>query len=808
MLIGPLTLPLDLLVVPVNELPKQVREKIECREGDCVLTRTHSRKPSLILDAQAAELLKEFRRPVTIVQAVIEYSCKKKVDAEQTLEEAFPMLVQLFRKNLLVPEGSEEAGRIQPSLEVGTEFGEVEVLRCMQVHEDTEVYCVRASNNATAALKILRPDARPEFKQMFDHEAEALERLDGSVSPKLLHSGMVGKNRYLLIEWCAGEECSTVVAKLRWLGSANVRQCLIRLCSAILDAYARLHAQGLIHSDVHPRNVLVGSQNTVKIIDYGLARVTGVENDFESALRGGIGFFFEPEYAKAVMAGAPPPPSSLLGEQYSLAALLYFLVTGEHYLDFSLEENEMLRQIAEDAPLPFRRLGTQEWPALEHVLGKALSKQPAERFFSVSEFADELRTLGRSEPASVAHHCASAVRSKYPSAEDMLQRMLARVGQGSSLFEVGLKAGPKVSVAFGSAGIAYGLYRIACAREDARIFALSDLWAARASRDSSLSDAFYCPDIGMTPKVVGNLSPYHTASGIYVVQALIAQARGDALSQAIAVKRFVTTVAAASCENLDLTLGLSGTLIGASLLLDAITDTTLPGASSLIELGNRTLDRILGEVGELPPIRECRKIRYLGVAHGWAGILFATMRWCRSSGTAFPSQIEERLEQLSELAECVGRRARWKCLVGEDHCTNGGMYAAGWCHGSAGFVHLWTLAGAILGNSEYGVLAERAGLDVAESGSPLGNLCCGRAGQAYALLNLYKHTLDQSWLRRAQNQAEVAIRSMVELRATRKDRQLALRNESLYKGELGVAVLASDLQNPEFAAMPFFESEC
>ncbi|HET9375748.1 MAG TPA: lanthionine synthetase LanC family protein, partial [Chthoniobacterales bacterium] len=189
-------------------------------------------------------------------------------------------------------------------------------------------------------------------------------------------------------------------------------------------------------------------------------------------------------------------------------------------------------------------------------------------------------------------------------------------------------------------------------------------------------------------------------------------------------------------------------------------------------------------------------------------ILFATMRWCRSSGTAFPSQIEERLEQLSELAECVGRRARWKCLVGEDHCTHGGMYAAGWCHGSAGFVHLWTLAGAILGNSEYRVLAERAGLDVAESESPLGNLCCGLAGQAYALLNLYKHTLDQSWLRRAQNQAELAIRSMVGLRATRKDRQLALRNESLYKGELGVAVLASDLQNPEFAAMPFFESEC
>jgi serine/threonine-protein kinase len=113
----------------------------------------------------------------------------------------------------------------------------------------------------------------------------------------------------------------------------------------------------------------------------------------------------------------------------------------------------------------------------------------------------------------------------------------------------------------------------------------------------------------------------------------------------------------------------------------------------------------------------------------------------------------------------------------------------------------------MLGNSKHGVLAERAGFDVAESKNPLGNLCCGYAGQAYALVNLYKHTLDRSWLRRAQNQAQLAARSMVALAQAGTDRQLALRTESLYKGELGIAVLASDLQNPEFAAMPFFESE-
>ena len=807
MLTDPLMLPSDLFVVPVSVLPKQVREKIECAEGDCALARPHSRNPSLIVDAEAAELLNEFRKPVTIVQAVIQYSCKKKTDPEQTLEEAFPLLARLVREHLLVPEGSEEAQPIQPLLEAGTRFAETEVLRCVQICEDTDIYSVSSSDYETAALKVLRPNPRPETEQMFNREAEALKRLDASISPRLLRSGVVDNHRYLLIEWCSGEECSTAVAKLKWSGSANVRARLIQFCAAILDAYARLHAQGVIHSDIHPQNVLVGDEYSVKIIDFGLARIAGAENGFERVLRGGIAFFFDPEYAKAVMTGAPPPPSTLLGEQYSLAALIYFLVTGEHYLDFSIDKNEMLRQIAEDTPLSFTRRGVQEWPELEQVLAKALSKHPSERFTSVAEFADGLRSFGAQGPERIAPYFAGMTRSPYPAAEDMLQRLLARVGQGGSLLESGLKAAPKVSVVFGSAGVAYGLYRIARARGDGRLLALSDLWAARASRDSSLKDAFYCPEIDVNPEVVGDVSPYHTVSGVYVVQGLIAHDMGDELSQAMAVKRFLASIAEISCENLDLTLGRSGMLIGASLLLDAVLDHTFPGVSSLIEFGNCTLDRMWLEVQRLPPIRECRKIPYLGVAHGWAGILFATMRWCYSSETPLPSEFAERLEQLSELAEYVGRRARWRCVIRENQSENGGVHAAGWCNGSAGFVHLWILAHRMLGNSKHGVLAEGAGFDVVESKGPIGNLCCGHAGQAYALLSLHKHTLDRSWLTRAQHQAQLAAQAMLDFAAAGVDREITLRTESLYYGELGIATLASDLQNPEFATMPFFESE-
>ena len=102
------------------------------------------------------------------------------------------------------------------------------------------------------------------------------------------------------------------------------------------------------------------------------------------------------------------------------------------------------------------------------------------------------------------------------------------------------------------------------------------------------------------------------------------------------------------------------------------------------------------------------------------------------------------------------------------------------------------------------MLAERAGLDAWESESAIGSLCCGFAGQAYALLNLYKRTDDKTWRHRAQAQAQRAARSML---ATSPGGESNERMDSLYKGGLGVAVLAADLERPQFAAMPFFERE-
>jgi serine/threonine-protein kinase len=125
-------------------------------------------------------------------------------------------------------------------------------------------------------------------------------------------------------------------------------------------------------------------------------------------------------------------------------------------------------------------------------------------------------------------------------------------------------------------------------------------------------------------------------------------------------------------------------------------------------------------------------------------------------------------------------------------------HMAGWCHGPAGYAHLWASAARELADEAY---AERA-LQAAEASSAtregIATLCCGLAGQAYATLVAHEVSGDDRWVARARDLAARAVRQV----GTR----WCLPN-SLWKGDLGVALLISDLDRPRTACMPLFGRE-
>ena len=77
-------------------------------------------------------------------------------------------------------------------------------------------------------------------------------------------------------------------------------------------------------------------------------------------------------------------------------------------------------------------------------------------------------------------------------------------------------------------------------------------------------------------------------------------------------------------------------------------------------------------------------------------------------------------------------------------------------------------------------------------------MCCGAAGRAYAMLDLYRHTGDGLWVDRARGLAD---------RAATLIREWSMHRDSLYKGEIGVALLAAELDEPERSCMPLFDKE-
>jgi eukaryotic-like serine/threonine-protein kinase len=100
-------------------------------------------------------------------------------------------------------------------------------------------------------------------------------------------------------------------------------------------------------------------------------------------------------------------------------------------------------------------------------------------------------------------------------------------------------------------------------------------------------------------------------------------------------------------------------------------------------------------------------------------------------------------------------------------------------------------------------LAEGAARNVTATPERIAQLCCGRPGQAYALLALYKHTGDRVWL----NHAHEFTQQSLQLSPLPADTEAPPLHYALYKGPLGTALLSADLDEPSEACMPLFESE-
>jgi serine/threonine-protein kinase len=214
----------------------------------------------------------------------------------------------------------------------------------------------------------------------------------------------------------------------------------------------------------------------------------------------------------------------------------------------------------------------------------------------------------------------------------------------------------------------------------------------------------------------------------------------------------------------------------------------------LLSLGDNIAADLTTSISQFGLIDGCSEFDYLGAAHGWAGLLYSLLRWAKATNRPASQQCVDRSWELASLAEPKARGFRWPGRVRSPNVTP--AFMPGWCNGSAGFTYLWTLNYRLTGDSRFLELAEKAAWNVWEQSDGHKSLCCGLAGRAYSLLNVWKWTGEPRWLDRARNQV-VGI-----LRESKSENPF---RHSLYKGDVGIALVAYEIENPEFAMMPMFE---
>jgi eukaryotic-like serine/threonine-protein kinase len=785
-----LVLPSDLVIVGADSFAVDVRDRMGAKEGDRVITRARSRARSLVVDARSAAFLEQFRSPSTLVEAVMRHAAARGEDPGELLEAAAPLALRLYQRQLMVTEGDARAAAIQPTFACGAEVAGAEISYCVHIFEDVEVYRGRLRNGDRVALKILRPEPSVRSRQMIAREVAILAKLGGVTAPELLGAGELEGRPYVVQSWCDGIDVVRAAAVHRRISTVPFSPQVLALCASILHAYADIHSRGVVHGDVHPGNVRIGKDGTLTLLDFGIARGSTDPQDLPIPDRGGLHEYVEPEYCTALLRGEAAPPATSQSDQYCVGALIYLLLTGSARQDFSLDYEVWLRQVASTVPLSFEMRQCEAWSKMESVLARALSINPADRFDSMADF------LSAFEDA-----CAGKRAGKWsrPTNTDFLAAVLRRTAPEDFLFGdemISQLPAPRCSINYGAAGVAWFLYRMACMRDEPRLLSTADFWCTRAGQLSSDVNAFADSEIGVTREVTGGISPFHSLSGVHLVQSHVSRAMGDVDSAARAAHAFVKACEE-SCDNLDLTVGWTSVLLGCAALIELLPRDEKIVNGAVMGLGRETALRIAGWMSERS-IKEQPSMRWLGFAHGWAGLLFGLLRWTEATGDRFSAIGGERLSELAAFGSRQGDVISWPVLVNGGPNQRGPF--TGWCHGSAGYLLLWILAHRILGDDRFLRLARGSACHIAtgingKSGIDP-SLCCGYAGQGFAMLAFHRTTGESELLRLASLLSERAVQFASN----------TTRPGSLYKGDVGVALLIQELSQPCSARMPLVEA--
>ncbi|HKU45084.1 MAG TPA: serine/threonine-protein kinase [Polyangiales bacterium] len=246
------------------------------------------------------------------------------------------------------------------------------------------------------AVKVLRHTftSRPDVVERFRQEAKSASRIG---HPNIIDVSDFGETpsgaSYIVMEMLTGEDLADILARERVLAPARA----VRIVYQVARALDATHRKGIVHRDLKPENVYLiavdGVSDVVKVVDFGVAKMSDLENVVGGRKLTRTGMLFgTPEYMSPEQAAGKPFDHRV--DIYALGAIFFELLTGR----VPFEGENFMEVLAKHGSEPVPALrevnpGTRVSRELEAVVMRALEKDPADRYQTMSDLANDLRLL-------------------------------------------------------------------------------------------------------------------------------------------------------------------------------------------------------------------------------------------------------------------------------------------------------------------------------------------------------------------------------------------------------------------------------
>ncbi len=230
-------------------------------------------------------------------------------------------------------------------------------------------------DNRIVAVKILKDEylSNDEFRRRFKNESKAIAVLSHPNIVKVFDVSYGDRLQYIVMEYVEGITLKEYISQQ---GTIDIREA-IYFVTQILRALQHAHDKGIVHRDIKPQNIMLISDGTIKVTDFGIARFARSDTKTMTDTAIGSVHYISPEQAKGSVMDAKT-------DIYSVGVVLYEMLTGK--LPFQSENavSVALMQLQSEPEKP-RNINPNIPVGLEQIVMRAMQKNPNDRYQSASE---------------------------------------------------------------------------------------------------------------------------------------------------------------------------------------------------------------------------------------------------------------------------------------------------------------------------------------------------------------------------------------------------------------------------------------